>query len=106
MTYRGRVSNLLINVVDLGDRYLLHLVIHPVKRLDPLNKLLSDIGDDLVAQVLGSRRECSLDEEAAENPAQSFIDVSNTCFEAFRNSIRVLNPLIFEPSSDIYPGVN
>lgn len=72
----GGISNLLDNIVDLEKRLLHDDLRHPLGVLELDSKLVFDVRHDPIAEDLGLGRECLLDEEAGEDPADTAIDVA------------------------------
>jgi len=87
---RGRITDLLDNVVDLVDGLLRGSFIHPLRGLELLGELCLDVCNDGIAKLLGCGRECFLNKESTQDPANTIINVANTLSPSLRCGIRVL----------------
>ena len=76
--------------MDFRDRQVNDFLVHPFRDFERLNELVFDVGDDLVTKGFCLGGECLFDEEAAEDPAKTIIDVADALPPALRLCIGVL----------------
>jgi hypothetical protein len=85
----GWVTNLLNDVVNFLDGLLRSAIIHPVGSFEFLRELRLDVSDDSVAELFGLSRKRLFNEEAAQNPTQDTVHVTDTRSPAFGGRIWV-----------------
>jgi hypothetical protein len=90
--YLGRwISDLLPNVVHLLDSQVNDLLVHPLRCLQLFDKRILNFRYDSVPQLLCSLRKSGLDEESAEYPAQTRVNVGDAGSPSLRPCIGLLN---------------
>ena len=78
------------DITNFGNSQFDHFLLHPLSDLEFFDELVLDVRDNLVAECFRLGGERFFNEEAAQDPAKSGIDVADTLPPSFWLGIGVL----------------